>query len=70
MGHDGERMKSYSAAVIDGIKRKSMISVRDCIDWKTDSRLDMGVSVVCCLPGARIGHMKERIEQVMGADKR
>ena len=42
LGHDRERMKSYSAAVIDGIKRKSRISVRHCIDGKTDSRLDMG----------------------------
>ena len=28
------------------------------------------MSAVCCLPGARIDHVKERIQQVMGADKR
>ncbi len=45
---EGERMKSYSAAVIDGIKRKSRIFVGDSIVRNTDTRL----SVVVCLPGA------------------
>ncbi len=38
MGQDGERRKKYSAAVIDGIKRKSRIFVGDSIVRKTDSR--------------------------------
>ena len=37
MGQDGERRKKYSAAVIDGIKRKSRIFVGDSIVRKTDS---------------------------------
>ena len=44
MGQDGERRKKYSAAVIDGIKRKS--TRRICVGYsivrKTDSRLNNG----------------------------
>ena len=36
-GQDGERRKSYSAAVIDGIKKNSTVYVGDSIVWKTDS---------------------------------
>ena len=42
MGQDGERRKKHSAAVIDGIKRKSRIFVGDSIVRKTDSRLSKG----------------------------
>ena len=42
MGQDGERRKKYSAAVIDGIKRKSRIFVGDFVVRKTDSRLNKG----------------------------
>ena len=52
MGQDGQRRKKYSAAVIDGIKRKSRIFV--------------GEDVVVCLPGARIEHVTERVEKIMG----
>ena len=54
IGHEGERRKSYSAAVIDGIKRNTTIYVGDSIIRKTDSRLSKGEDVVVCLPGARI----------------
>ena len=66
MGQDGERRKKYSAAVVDGIKRKSRIFVGDSIVRKTDSRLSKGEDVVVCLPGARIEHVTERVEQIMG----
>ena len=66
MGQGGERRKKYSAAVIDGIKRKSRICVGDSIVRKTDSRLSKGDDVVVCLPGARIEHVTERVEQIMG----
>ena len=46
MGQDGERRNTYSAAVIDGIKRKSRIFVGDSIVRKTDSRLSKGEDVV------------------------
>ena len=69
MGQDGERRKKYSAAVIDGIKRKSRIFVGDSIVRKTDSRLNKGEDVVACLPGARIEHVTERVENITGRGK-
>ena len=42
MGQDGARRKKYSAAVIDGIKRKSRMFVGDSIVRNTDSRLSKG----------------------------
>ena len=51
IGQEGERRKSYSAAVIDGIKRNTTIYVGDSIIRKTDSRLSNGEDVVVCLPG-------------------
>ena len=66
MGQDEQRRKKYAAAVIDGIKRKSRIFVGDSIVRKTDSRLSKGGDVVVCLPGARIEHVTERVEKIMG----
>ena len=65
-GQEGESRKSYSAAVIDGIKRNSRIYVGDSIVRKTDTRLSRGEDVVVCLSGARIEHETERVEQIMG----
>ena len=65
-GQEGERRKSYSAAVIDGKKIKDTIYVGDSIMRKTDSRLSKGEDVVVCLPGARIEHVTERVETIMG----
>ena len=66
IGQEGERRKRYSAAVIDGIKRNTTIYVGDSIIRKTDSRLSKGEDVVVCLPGARIEHVTERVEKIMG----
>ena len=66
VGQEGERRKSYSAAVIDGIKRTSRIYVGDSIVRKTDTRLSKGEDVVVCLPEARIEHVTERVETIMG----
>ena len=66
IGQEGERRKSYSAAVIDGIKRNTTIYVGDSIIRKTDTRLSKGVDVVVCLPGARIEHVTERVEKIVG----
>ena len=41
-------------AVIDGIKRNTMIYVGYSIIRKTDLRLSKGEDVVVCLPGARV----------------
>ena len=52
---------------MDGIKRNSSrIYVGDTIVRKTDTRLSKGEDVVVCLPGARIEHVTERIEEIMG----
>ena len=69
MGQDGERRKTYSAAVIEGFKRNSEIYVGDSIVRKTDSRLNKGEDVVVCLPGARIEHVTARVEKIMGRGK-
>ena len=66
IGEEGERRKSYSAAVIDGIKRTTTIYVGDSIIRKSDARLCKGDDVVVCLPGARIEHVTERVEKIMG----
>ena len=66
---DGERRKTYSAAVIEGFKRNSAIYVGDSIVRKTDSRLNKGDDVVVCLPGARIEHVTERVEKIIGRRK-
>ena len=66
IGQEGERRKSYSAEVIDGTKRNSRIYVGDSIVRKTDTILSRGEDVVVCLPGARIEHVTERVEQIMG----
>ena len=66
MGQDGERRKTYSAAVIDGCRRTSTIYVGGCIVRKTDTRLSKGKDVVVCLPGARIEHVTERVEKITG----
>ena len=69
VGQEGERRKSYSAAVIDGIKRNSRIYVGDSIVRKTDTRLSKEEDVVVCLPGARIEHVTERVEKITGRGK-
>ena len=66
IGQEGERRKSYSAAVIDGIKINSRIYVGDAIVRKADTILSKGEDVAVCLPGARIEHVTERVEQIMG----
>ena len=69
MGQDGERRKTYSVAVIDGCERTSTIYVGDSIVRKTDRRLGKGKDVVVCLPGARIEHVTERVEKIVGRGK-
>ena len=71
MGQDGEKRKTYSAAVIDGCERTSTIYVGDSILRKTDTRLGKGKDVegLVCLPGARIEHVTERVEKIVGRGK-
>ena len=69
MRQDGGRRKKYSAAVIDGLKMNSTTYVGDSIVRKTDTILNKGEDVVVCLPGARIEHVTERVETIMGRGK-
>ena len=41
----------------------------DSILRKTDKTLSKGGDVVVCLPGARIEHVTERVENVLGHDQ-
>ena len=66
MGHDGERRKKYSAAMIAIFMRNSTLCVEYSIVRKTATRLSKGEDVVICLPGARIVHVTTRVEQIMG----
>ena len=53
--------------MIDGIKRNARIYVGDSIvRKKTDTRLSKGEDAVVCLPGARIEHVTERVEEITG----
>ena len=61
---------TYSAAEIDGCERTSTIYVGDSIVRKTDRRLGKWKDVVVCLPGARIEHVTERVEKIVGRGKR
>ena len=45
-----EKENSYSAIVIDGIKRKSRSYLRDSVDGKYDTRMNKKEHVVVCLP--------------------
>ena len=54
--------------MIDEFKRNSTIYVGDSIVRKTDTILSNGKDVVVCLPGARIEHVTERVEKIMGRE--
>ena len=41
----------------------------DSIVRKTGTRLGTGKDVVVCLPGARIEHVTERVEKIVGRGK-
>ena len=66
---EGERRKKYSAAVIEGIKRNATTYVGDSKVRKTDAILNKGEDVVVRLPGARIEHVTEIVEKIMGRGK-
>ena len=66
MRQDGGRRKTYSVAVIDGIKKNSTIYVGYSIVRKTYTILSKGEDVEVYLPGARIEHVTERVEKIMG----
>ena len=52
--------------MIDGALRTERVFMGDYILRKTDRTLSKGEDVVVCLPGARIEHVTERVENVLG----
>ena len=65
VSNQGDAKRSYSEAVI-GALRTERVFMGDSILRKTDRTLRKGEDVVVCLPGARIEHVTERVENVLG----
>ena len=61
--------KSYSEAVIEGVRKRARVFVEDSIDMKTDRVLNKGDDVVVCLPGAKIEAITERVDNIVGSSK-
>ena len=65
---EGIHQKSYSEAVIEGVRMRARVFVGDSIVRKTDKVLNKGDDVVC-LPGAKIEAITERVENIVGSGK-
>ena len=52
--------------MIEGESRTERVFMGDSILRKTDKTLNKGEDVVVCLPGARIEHVTERVENTLG----
>ena len=66
---EGIHRKSYSKAVIEGVRKRARVFVGDSIVRKTDRVLNKGDDMVVCLPGAKIEVITERVENIMGSGK-
>ena len=66
---EGIERKSYSAAVIEGVRKRARVFVGDSIVRKTDRVLNKGDDVVVCLPGAKIEAITERVKNILGSGK-
>ena len=66
---EGIERKSYSAAVIEGVRKRARVFLGDTIVRKTDRVLNKGDDVVVCLPGAKIEAITERVETIVGSGK-
>ena len=67
---EGIHRKSYSEAVIEGVRKRARVFVGDSIVSKTDRVLNKGDDVVVCLPGAKIEAITERVENNLGGRAR
>ena len=61
--------RSYSEAVIEGAWRTERVYMGESILRNIDKTLSKGEDVVVCLPGARIEHVAERVENTLGHDQ-
>ena len=66
---EGIHRKSYSEAVIEGMRTRARVFVGDSIVRKTDIALNKGDDVVVCLTGAKIEAKTERVENIMASGK-
>ena len=66
---EGIERKSYSAAVIEGVRKRARVFVGDSIVRKTDRVLNKGDDVVVCLPGAKVEAITERVKNIVGSGK-
>ena len=66
---EGIHRKSYSEAVIEGVRKRTRVFVGDSIVRKTDRVLNKGEDVVLCLPAAKIEVITERVENIVGSGK-
>ena len=66
---EGIERKSYSAAVIEGVRKRTRVFVGDSIVRKTDRVLNKGDDVVVCLPGAKIEAITQRVKNIVGSGK-
>ena len=66
---EGIHRKSYSEAVIEGVRKRARVFVGDSIVRKTDRVLNKGHDVVVCLPGAKIEAITEWVENIVGSGK-
>ena len=65
---EGIHLKSYSEAVIEGVRKTARVFVGDSIVKKTDRFLNKGDNVVC-LPGPKIEAITESVENIVGSGK-
>ena len=66
---EGIHRKSYSEAVIEGVRKRARVFVGDSIIRKTDRSLNKGDDLVVCLPGAKIEAITESVENIVRSDK-
>ena len=66
---EGIYRKSYSEAVIEGVRKRARVFVEDSIVRKIDRVLNKGDDVVVCLSWAKIEAITERVENIVGSGK-
>ena len=66
---EGIHRKSYSEAVIEGVRKRARVFVGDSIVRRTDRVLNKGDDVLVCLPGANIEAITKRVENIVGSGK-
>ncbi len=66
----GAKRRSYSEAVIEGAVRTERVFMGDSILRKTDRTLSKGEDVAVCILGARIEHVTERVDNLLGNGQR